>query len=107
MFLFQTAKVLHEMNNNIWYLYRIHSCCKNIYGKSNVYVSITVHNSSCGKLMVLQVSVCLSMGGVCPRQTLPRQTPQGRHLLGRHPLGRHPQADIPPRWTSPLGGHPP
>ena len=90
------------MNNNICYLYHIHSCCKNIYGKSNVYVFITICNSSCGKVMFLQVSVhrgvvCLWVWG---------HTPPGRHPTGRHPLGRHPSRQTLP-GIHPLGRHPP
>ena len=78
--------------------------------------------SSC-KVMFLHVSVILSMGGVCGRQTLPwadgsqadtpwADTPLGRHPPGRHPpgrrpLGRHPPGQTPPWPYASLGRHPP
>ena len=81
------------------------------------YISIvTVRNSSCGKVMFSQVSVC-PQGEVCtpwadtpwqthpswvdtpppprqtpPRQTPPRQTPPKQTPLDKHP---HPWADTP------------
>ena len=72
---------------------------------------------SCGKVMLLHLSVILSTGGGCladpPGQTPPRQTPPpgqtlpSRHpLLGRHSPCRHPQADTPWADTRPLGRHP-
>ena len=65
---------------------------------------ITVRNSSCGKVMFSQVSVCPRGRGVHPpgRQTPPGQTPAGKiHPRQTHPLGRHtPWADTPP-----LGRH--
>ena len=58
---------------------------------------ITVRNSSCGKVMFSQVSVCPQGGGVHPL---------GRHP---HPLGRHPRADTPeqtpPGQTPPRDGY--
>ena len=44
---------------------------------SQVNILVTVRNSSCGKVMFLQVSVCPHGGGVHPR-------------ADTHPLGRHP-----------------
>ena len=60
---------------------------------------ITVHTSSCVKVMFSRVSVCPHGGGVHP----PGQTPPwadthwlGRHIpLGRDPLGRHTPTDTP------------
>ena len=61
---------------------------------------ITVGNSSCGKVMFSQVSVCPQWRGVHPLILL------GRHpSLGRHPLGRHPLADTPRQTLYPLGRH--
>ena len=69
---------------------------------------ITIHNSSCGKVMFLHLSVILFAGGWLPlgpggvylwEVCLPLgpwgvvYTPPGRHPLGRHPLGRHPPQD--------------
>ena len=58
---------------------------------------ITVRNSSRGKVMFSQVSVCPQGGGVHhpPRQA---DTPPA----GRHPLGQ----TAPSRWTTPSGRHP-
>ena len=53
----------------------------------------TVRNSSCGKVMFLQVSVCEEGRGVDP----PGQTP----LLGRHPL-----PETPPRTGTPWANIP-
>ena len=69
---------------------------------------LTVRNSSCGKVMFSQVSVC-PQGRRC--------TPPGGHPLGRHPPGRQtdtpwadtPQADTPPqrqKATAADGTHP-
>ena len=89
---------------------------KSIVSESIVF---TVRNSSCGKVMFSQVSVCPRGEVYTPRQTSPSplsaDTPwadtPGRHTSptdtpsadtppGRHtPLGRHPQAD------TPLGRH--
>ena len=57
---------------------------------------ITVRNSSCGKVMFSQVSVCPQGGGVHPQAHIP---------LGRHPPGRHPPWADPPVQTLPLGRH--
>ena len=71
------------------------------------------YNSSCGNVMLSEVSVCLSTGGGVHT---PRQTPLGQThppwadtpLLGRHPSPGQtplPWADT-PRQTPPPGSHP-
>ena len=84
--------------------------------KKLYYVTvITVRNSSCGKVLFSQVSVC-PQGEVYapqadtpsgryhpPRQTHPQadtpqvDTPWTDTPPGRHPLGRHPPGKTPPR----------
>ena len=65
----------------------------------------TVHNSSCGKAIFLQVSVCPWGRGVCVhppgRPPLGQTRPPGRHPLRQTPppQGRHPQADTAPLPT--------
>ena len=72
-------------------LYRIPTSPTRTY--SNLFIN--VRNSSCGKVMFLQVSVCLQVGRCTlplgrhpPGQTppLPGQTPPGRHPETRRPL---------------------
>ena len=64
---------------------------------------ITVRNSSCGKVMFSQVSVCPQGRGVQP---LAGRQPLGRHPPARYPPGRHTSwADTPPGQTHPLGRH--
>ena len=71
-------------------------------GVHSNFAIFTVRNSSCGKVILSQVSVCPG-GGVHPL---------GRHPPGKHPPGRHPPwADTPwadnPAWAdTPLGRHP-
>ena len=95
--------------------------------KKLYYVTvITVRNSSCGKVLFSQVSVC-PQGEVYapqadipsgryhpPRQTHPQadtpqaDTPWTDTPPGRHPLGRHPPGKTPPRadCTAADGMHP-
>ena len=78
-------------------------------GVHSNFAIFTVRNSSCGKVILSQVSVCPG-GGVHPLGRHPpgkhprADTPPGRHPLGRHPrLGRHPPGQTPPADTP----HPP
>ena len=72
---------------------------------------ITVSNSSCGKVMFLQVSVCPQGGGAHPslgRHPPWHTLPLSRHPPGRQPLwadtslGRHPHRQTPPWADTPL-----
>ena len=68
---------------------------------------VTVRNSSCRKVMLLQVFFCPQGYVYTPLDRPPlgrHQPPLGTHPLGRHqpPLGRH----QPPLGTHPLGIHP-
>ena len=66
--------------------------------------SVTVRNSSCGKVTFSHLSVILLIEEVSgqtapPGRHPPRQTPP----LGRRPLGRHPSGQTPPLGRHPLG----
>ena len=75
----------------------------------NELVFITVHNSSCEKVMYSQACVKNSVQGeecipACTgADTPPCSVHAGIHI---HSLGRHPQVDI-PSGRHPLGRHPP
>ena len=64
-----------------------------------IFAINTVRNSSCGKVMFSQVSVCPQGGGKVYTALAGRPLLEVRHPLGRHPLaGRHP-----PGWQTPPG----
>ena len=69
--------------------------------------SVTVRNSSCGKVTFSHLSVILSIEEVSGQRAPP--PPPGRHPprqtppLGRRPLGRHPSGQTPPLGRHSLG----